>query len=203
VRWRAATVGVLVLAAACTKGGSKPELPGATVPLSQAPTTTTTNPYAVPAVIDAAYVERVLAGLDAAKGDVVRAIIAARTISSDLFERLKSLYADLAQFQVQLDAIQAEGRRNFAAYLPNPGNDHTLVTQLISATPGCIYAKVDRDSSAVAKTTNPRFRSQWVALKRLEPSASTVFNPTGWAYLYEGFESNLQAPARSPCLAVS
>jgi len=67
-------VAVLMTLAACKESGSaSPPVNGATVPTA-APTTTTTNPYAVPQVIDAAYFNRVLAGLDAVEGDVVASL---------------------------------------------------------------------------------------------------------------------------------
>ncbi len=205
MRWpavrRAATAGVgLLLLAACSPGDEPNAQPrGATVPTA-APTTTTTNPYAVPPVIDAAYVNRVLAGLDAVFGDVLRTVIASRTIDSAAFERLKGLYADTAQFNIALAIIQDEGRRDFASYLPNPGENRTTVAELITVASSCVFMRVDRDSSAVAKQENPRFRNQWIALKRLD--SPSLHNPTGWAYLYEGFDRNLQAPAKNPCMSV-
>jgi hypothetical protein len=57
---------VLVLAAACSQSGDE-RGPTATVP-SAPITTQPADPYAVPDVIDAAYVNRVLAGLDAVMG---------------------------------------------------------------------------------------------------------------------------------------
>ena len=70
----------LLASAACSGGGADKGSAGANPTLATDPPrtnptlatvpapTTTTNPYAVPAVIDAAYVNRVLAGLDAADG---------------------------------------------------------------------------------------------------------------------------------------
>src|SRR5205085_10070389 len=69
-------------------GKSEPLVPTATVPVA----TTTTNPYAVPEVIDEAYVNRVLAGLDAAVGDMLRLVVSARTIPPEALERLRALY---------------------------------------------------------------------------------------------------------------
>ena len=60
-----------VLVGACGGGGNDEPLgPTATVPQG----TTTTNPYAVPPVIDEPYVNRVLAGLDQGVGDIVRLV---------------------------------------------------------------------------------------------------------------------------------
>ncbi len=79
-------VALLVLAAC---GGDKEPLgPTATVPQP----TTTTDPYAVPAVIDEAYVNRVLAGLDQAVGDIVRLVVSTRDIPPEVIDRLKAMY---------------------------------------------------------------------------------------------------------------
>ena len=63
-------VGLVVLGAC---GGGDDDALGPTATLPQA--TTTTDPYAVPAVIDEAYVNRVLAGLDQAVGEVTRLVV--------------------------------------------------------------------------------------------------------------------------------
>lgn len=189
----------LLLLLACTSAKPKAQTPGATVP-TEAPTTTTTNPYAVPAVIDAAWINRVLAGLDAANGDVVRAAIANRTLSVDLLDRLRSLYADPDQFQLALDVLQDANRGGFANYLANPGNVLTTVVDIISTAQSCVYIKVKRDYSLVTKTTSATASTQWIAIKALDATLpASRLNPIGWTYIYEGFTRNLQAPTVNPC----
>ena len=51
--------------------------------------TTTTNPYAVPPVIDEPYVNRVLAGLDHSVGDAVRLAMRTRLMDEEVFYRLQ------------------------------------------------------------------------------------------------------------------
>ena len=88
---RLAVVGVLVAALAtgvACGGKDEPLGPTATVPQA----TTTTNPYAVPPVIDEAYVNRVLAGLDQAVGDVIRLVVSSRTLSPEALDRLRTIY---------------------------------------------------------------------------------------------------------------
>ena len=62
------------------------DVPTATVP------TVPPDPYAVPAVIDEAYVNRVLAALDQAVGDVVRMVIRTKVLSPEAIERLQAIY---------------------------------------------------------------------------------------------------------------
>lgn len=198
---RAAAAGVLLLLVACTKGGSKAQTPGATVPTAPPfTTTTTTNPYAVPAVIDAAYVNRVLAGLDAAVGDVTRLVLRTRTIPREAYDRLRALYGTDALLQLKLDSFQSDLAAGPQAIQNSPGNKVSLVKEIISGTPRCIYARVDRDYSAVFVNQNPNTRTQWIALQPVDSNRDpSRYNPSGWAFVYEGFERGFVQPTRNPC----
>lgn len=192
-------VGLLVLAA-CGSDPKKAASPGATVP-TLPPQTTTTNPYAVPAVIDVAYVNRVLAGLDAAQGDLTRLVVNAKTITPEAIDRMKALYATPQRIQNDIDLFQDDMRAGFSNYLPHLGDVKTMATQLITARPSCIYVKVDRDYSAVSRSPDPRYRAQWIALRSIA-SVNLTYNPTAWSLLYDGFESNFQAPSADPCTGI-
>ena len=85
-------------------------------------TTTTTNPYAVPAVIDVAYVNRVLAGLDAVLGDVLRIVKRTNTIPPEAYDHLRALYGDADFLQLKIDGYQRDIREGFRTYRPAPGN---------------------------------------------------------------------------------
>lgn len=104
-------VGAVFLAVlvACSSDPQSSAEPSATVPTAPA-TTTTTDPYAVPAVIDAAYVNRVLAGLDAAFGDIVRELASARRLPDNTPDRLKGVYGDLELFNLQFGVLQRMSR---------------------------------------------------------------------------------------------
>jgi hypothetical protein len=190
-----------LLLGACADKPAAPKAPTATVPTAPA-TTATTNPYAVPAVIDAVYVNRVLAWFDQAEGDVFRSIMSSRTLTPEDVARLRALHASDGTFQVMLDAIQYDLRSGFSGTLPNPGNTRTVVIELLSTKSSCIYAEVDRDYSAVARAPNSSLRTQWVALRRLEPpAAQNPYNATGWGYQMNGgaFGARPAAPATDPC----
>ncbi len=194
---------VLVASGACNSGtDADRDTAGATATVATEPprpaTTTTTNPYAVPAVIDVAYVNRVLAGLDAAMGDTVRLILQTRTIPREAYDRLRAIYGDDQWLQSSIDSFQTDARKSFSQYRPNPGNKMTTVDHLISAATNCIFAKVTRDYSAVA--ANPSApETQWIALK---PVSSTHdpkgYNATTWALIYDGYAPN-RLPPSDPC----
>lgn len=198
----------LLASAACSNGGADKGSAGANPTLATdpprtnptlanlPPATTTTNPYALPAVIDAAYVNKVLAGLDAAVGDVVRLVVSSKTIPPEAFDRLKALYATADTMQLILDGFQLDMRRGFTGYVATPGNKRSSVTQIISARPTCIFVKAERDYRAVSPNALATPDVQWIGLKPLDPSRDpNRYNPTSWAFFYEGFPRDRSEPA--------
>lgn len=197
---RTAVLGICgALLGACADKPAEPAVPSATVQTAPA-TTATTNPYTVPAVIDAAYVNRVLAWFDQVEGDVVRHVIAVRTLTPEDVAVLRAINASDGLFQVALDAYQYTLRTGLGGFLPNPGNVRTVVVEILSAKSSCVYVKVDRDASAVARNPNPSLRTEWVALRRLD-SPPTPSNPTGWGYVLNGGGAGPtpRPPERDPC----
>lgn len=189
---------LLAASAACRTSSAEKAGPTATVATEPAPTTTT-NPYAVPAVIDAAYVNKVLAGLDAVRGDVTRQILAAHTIPRDAYDRMRAIYADDNWLQLRIDSFQSDIRRNFAGYSATPGNEVTTVVQLLSRNPTCIFARVRRDYSAIGPGASTTSDQNWVALKPLDKSRDAGgYNTTSWALFYDGFPEDRSEPP-NPC----
>ena len=179
----------MLVLAACG-GDNQPPVPAATLPQG----TTTTNPYAVPTVIDEAYVNRVLAGLDQGVGDIVRLVVSTRTIPPEAVERLKAFYVGRV-LQLEVDGLQSDVFEGFRGYKANPGNRSTTVTQAIDATPACIFAQVHIDFSAVSIQPDPAFSTQWIVLLPLDPANDPMdYNPTGWTIGFEGFGQDLSAP---------
>ena len=158
------------------------------------PVTPATDPYAVPPVIDAAYVNRVLEALDAANGDVLRMVVESKTIPREALDRLDALY--LGEFlQIQRDLLAADLQSGFANLRSDPANQTTTVTELVTADPDCIFAQVRRDYSPVVLRTNPSLDTQWVMLRPLDPSRDpNNYNPTPWIYTYDGFQPDGTAP---------
>jgi hypothetical protein len=165
----------------------------ATVP---APTTTT-NPYAVPAVIDAAYVNRVLASLDALLGDVLRIVKRTNTIPQEAYDRLKAVYIEPEFLQLRIDSFQRDIREGFRGYRPDPGNKASTVLRILTTRPSCIFVEVRRDYSAVG--LNARTSTEWVALTKHDPSRDpSRYNATPWAMTYDGFPPDRSQPP-DPC----
>jgi len=132
---------VALLAPACSDRGADKGSAHVNPTLATAPLrTTTTNPYAVPAVIDVAYVNRVLSGLDAANGDITRLVVRTRTIPREAYDGLKALYADPDFLQIQIDNFQNDLRKGLAGYKSEPGNATTIVSRLITSRPTCVFA---------------------------------------------------------------
>jgi hypothetical protein len=192
---RLAVVGVVVAAMLmCCGGKEEPLGPTATVPQG----TTTTNPYAIPPVIDAAYVNRVLAGLDQVVGDVTRLIVSSRKISPEAVEGLRSIYVDEDQFQLELQLLQSGLSRGFEGVREHPGNRVTTISELISTQSECVFAKVNLDASAVAVSADPALQTQWIAIVPLRDARAAIPNITGWGFIYQGFEEDQTAPS-DPC----
>lgn len=192
----------LVLAAlpACSSPPADTARPSATV-RTEPVTTTTTNPYAVPAVIDVAYVNRVLAGLDAAVGDAVRMVTKAKGIPPEAYDRLKAVYADPDRLQRAIDGLQRDVRNHFIDYRLPPGNAVTVTTQLITSRQTCIFAQVSRDYSTVGTNPLPNLDVQWIGLKPINYDRDPGhLNPTQWTFVYDGFQSDRSQPP-NPCVS--
>jgi hypothetical protein len=193
---RVVVVGVALTVAAaalvaCDRGGdSGADSPTATVP------TTPPDPYAVPAVIDEAYLNRVLAALDQAFGDVVRMVVSTKTLSPEAIQRLQALYVgDALNLQFQL--FQADILNGLTGYKAAPGNVKTKATKLITVRPECVFAQVSRDYAEVSVKPDPRLGTQWVAIvpRNNHPGE---YNETPWLYIYDGFSKTFSRPA-DPC----
>ncbi|MGH9277790.1 MAG: hypothetical protein ACRD12_06735 [Acidimicrobiales bacterium] len=190
---------VLALLAAC-RGGNDKLLPTATVPTAPE-TTTTTLPYAVPPVIDAAYVNRVIDGLDAITGDANRLVVETRTTPREVFDRMRAIYARDEDVDLRLKDFANAVSRGLPYVKPNPGNRKSVVREILSSSPNCIYVRVNRDYSSLAfgAATDT---TEWIAIRPLDRARDPYgLNPTGWAYVFEGFISDRGRPERDPCLA--
>ncbi|MEW6152820.1 MAG: hypothetical protein AB1673_02365 [Actinomycetota bacterium] len=192
-------VGVVVtvaVATGCSNGAQPQSAPvqGATVPTA-APTTTTTNPYAVPDQIDAAYVNRVLAGLDAIEGDIFREVRATKNLTPEIVHRVGALYTNLTAAGVLVNVYQVGMALDFSGYVDNPGNAVTTVTEMLTTRSTCVYVRGLRDQKARAQTPSAA-HEVWIALR---PKPLDTLNPIGWGYQYNGSTVERQAPPTNPC----
>jgi hypothetical protein len=166
--------------------------PGATVPTT-ARVTTTTDPYAVPPVIDVAYVNKVLGALDGAYGEVVRSLVSTGTVSPGITDRLKAIYAD-DLVQLRLASFEKAKANGFSNYRSPPGDRRTVVTELSTADGQCVFAHVSRDYSAVTSRVSPEQTSEWVTLVPKPGTLGRTTNSTPWILTYDGFERDGRGP---------
>jgi hypothetical protein len=189
----------MLLLTACSPKSTGAATPSATVATEPA-RTTTTGPYDIPPVIDAAYVNRVLAGLDAVYGDVTRMVVSTKRLPPEALARLRAIYDDPGVLQLKIDAIQTVGLTQLSQLRSNPGNQLTMIGNLITVRPNCVFASVTRDFTQVVPNASG-VDHLWVALVPLNPVQDpNHYNLTAWAYRYEGFPPSRTQPT-DPCAA--
>lgn len=182
--------GVVVLAlGACTRGdgrGTDPTIPTRPVVTSAA------DPYAIPGVIDAAYVNRVLAALNQIDGDFIRLLVQTRTLGPGARTLVRAIYND-PEFDVEVRSLET---LDFSLAKQPPGNRKSSVTEVVTASASCILAKVRSDYSAVVVT--PEDQPGKVEVVTLRPKQAGAdpqsLNPTPWAYAHLGLIGVDEAP---------
>ena len=188
----------LLVAASCDDRAGDPGN-GATVP-EEATTTSTTapaDPYAVPDVIDTAYVDRVLAALYKVDGDAGRIIVREGEIVPDAANTLRAIYGRDA-LSDQLDQWGESVGDRFRGLRSPPGDIKATVTALRSAKPTCVFAAVLMDFSGTAAVASDPIPT-YIALFQKEPAEDPAnVNPTPWAIGLNAFSIN-GAPPEDPC----
>jgi len=201
--WRSGlAVAVIMLLVACSDDDpptrTAPSIPEATA----APSTTNPDPYAIPPVIDEAYINRVLAALDAAYGDAIRSSIREGAMTEESLQILDAIYTG-ESLRERVNLLQGDAEKGFRDYRTNPGSVETTVARMISSTPDCSFMNVRRNYQGVATNPPPPDTDQYVGLrKRRSEDGGDGHNPTPWIIVYDGFlESGSQPP--NPCTASS
>lgn len=174
---------VALLAVSCTSAGGGDGIK----PLPETTTTTTQATgasYAVPAVIDTAYIDRVLAALDQVEGDAVRGLVAGGDVDAESVARLRAIYND-PEFERARSGLLETGADGVGEFKQPPGNRRTTVTQVLTASPTCILVEATTDFSAVA-TSPPPLNPAKYDLFTMRPSRAendpAQLNPTPWSY---------------------
>lgn len=205
VVWRsgAAVAAVLLFTAGCSDDDPPPRSAASIPEATAAPATTNPDPYAIPSVIDEAYLNRVLAALDNANADAVRSSMREGAMTEESLQILRALYSGEALSE-RVNLLQDDAENGFRGYKPNPGSVKTTITKIISSTPKCAFVSVLRDYKAVA--ANPSLEEgtvQYVGMRELPSEDDPDHrNPTPWIIVYDGFlESGSQPP--DPCTASS
>lgn len=177
---------VVVLLTACSGGRSK----GA----AAAGPTTTGPPATDTSAADIASVNHILAGLDGVMGDLQRILAKERQITPDVTDRLRAIYAG-PELLNQIDAFKADVASGLLGYKAVPGNRVTTVSRLITATPICMFAEVQRDYSPVAVGLSSKPTTLYVVLINKEDGDDPKhLNPTPWTMIYDGVEANGSQP---------
>ena len=196
---------VLALAGGCTRGGgtgADPTVPAETSPPT-APSTSTSAPpdiATIPAVIEQAYLDRVLAAIDEIDGRATRIIVEQKRLVPEAAELLAAIYDD-EEFsgQTHVWATTIDRDPTFAGFKPDPGARRTTVSRIISGSPVCVWMAVTRDYSAVAaRARSPQ--TEYVAVRPLDKANDPKgLNPTAWMITLEGYNRDGSEP-EDPCV---
>lgn len=202
----AAAVTVLALAGgACSSGDDDSAGPTTTMPAALPTTTTTTqpaDPYAIPEVIDEAYVNRVLAALDQIDGDVLRRVVANEGIDPEVLKMLRAIYND-PQYEIELEGFRALLSRGLGNFKSPPGNRKTIASRLITARRDCIFLEASTDFSEVLKAEPPDAsdeREVFTLRPTQEGANPNGLNPTSWSVVNAEVIGHAEAPkSRATC----
>lgn len=190
---------LLVLLAAFAGCGSHDRSgPTARVAEQAPPTTIATidDPYAVPQVIDVAYINQVLAALDHIYGEAIRTLVRDRAVTPQFTDLMRSIYTEEQLHQITDLAAHARDK-GFSTMSPTPADPKTVVQRVLRASVTCIFVAVDRELSPVSAPgpTIP-VPQNYIALQRSADSpAARDPNPTIWRMAYEGFRPDGSEPA--------
>jgi hypothetical protein len=178
-------VGLVVLAApGCRGDGGR----GAddTLPPPPSTTSTTALSYDVPAVIDEAYVTRVMQALDHVYGDAVRLLATTRQVNEDFLRYLVAIHNPRIYGLVQdlWVKTQAQGFDGLAAA---PADPRTRIDKLLRADRDCVLVEGDRDFTPLHRRDDPTNHSPFVALTPLRGERNPGnLNPTPWTINFYG-----------------
>lgn len=198
---------VLVLAAllgACFgRGGDGDHGTGPTVPPGGTSSTTSTTAvsYDVPAVIDLAYVQRVVSAFDHALGDAIRVLVRDRAMSDEFLQYLVGLYTE-PEFETQQRAWSESVASGFIERTASPpGDPKTTVFRLERSDPKCIIVRADRDYAATLKRgeTQPvTAQDDYLVLVAKGTNRDPLaINPTPWRMSFDGYKNDNTIPLNS------
>lgn len=187
---RLSAAALCLLLAGCSAASSSPRAEGgASLPPPAPPGPGPSAGYAVPAVITAAYVQRVLDALDSVDGEAFRMVKATGSLPPGALERIRAITTP-SFFAEQSSILMDQMRSGFSSLRPDPGAPHDEVQGIVSASHACIFASVSRDLSALV-TSLPAQRREYLTLRpRQDPGALEGLDPTPWAIGFIGYESD-------------
>lgn len=191
---RALLVAALLLGA-CNGGGGSGS--GTTLPPPVSTTDSTVPDYSVPAVIDAAYVEKVMAALDHVYGDAIRILARERKITQDFLEHLAAIYT-AQEFEFAQGVWVRDVASGLKGLVPVPGDPTTDVKQLVKSDHSCILFSAARSFSATRSTPDQQTPQWFIALIPKNGPDPKRLNPTPWVIDFDGFKQD-GSPPGGPC----
>lgn len=181
---------VVAWASACDggAGGTEDTLP------PEESTTTTVASYAVPDVIDAAYVGRVMQALDHVYGDAVRHLAQTRRVDEEFLKPLVAIHNPRIFGLVQDLWVKTQAH-NFPFLSAAPADPLTRMDRLIRADRDCVLLEGDRDVTPLFTQEDATNHDRYVALVPLRPERNPDrINPTPWVINFVGQQSDGSAP---------
>lgn len=166
-----------------------------TLPPRPSSTDTSLPDYSVPEVIDAAYVEKVMAALDRVYGDAIRTLARERRITQEFLERLVAIYTP-DEFKLAQDIWVRDAAGGLEGLLANPGDPRTTVTRLVRSDHDCVVAGVDRTFEATRSRPDKPTPPRYIAL--IPKKSELPLNPTPWLISFDGFKDDGSEP-KEPC----
>jgi hypothetical protein len=157
-----------------------------TLPPPVATTTTTAVSYAVPAVIDQAYVAKVMAALDHVYGDAVRHLAQTRRIDDQFLKSLVAIHNPRI-FQLAEDLWVRIQARGFAGLAATPGDPVTRIDKLLRADRQCILLQGDEDLTPLFERDDATNHHKFVALTPIRADRNPdAINKTPWTVNLSG-----------------
>lgn len=187
VRWARLLLAVALLGG-CSGGRDDDSLPPSV-------STSTAPDYSVPAVIDVAYVEKVMEALDHVYGDAIRILAKERQITKEFLEHLAAIYTP-KEFEIAQEIWVKDIAAGLVGLLPTPGDPRTTVLRLVRVEPQCVVAAVDRDFTATRDRPVVTTPQHFVGL--VPSSDASDLNPTPWRLSFDGFKDDGSEP-QEPC----
>ena len=186
---------LILLLAGCTASSGGGALPATTTTLlppletttSVAPTSSTVAAaFAVPAVIDLPYVQRVLEELYHLNGEAIRHAYANKAPDAESDERLEAIFGGprLVSAKKVLRDLAENGYRVFAN---PPGDAKIRAKEIVQAVQTCLIIRADLDLGPQYSDPRP---PQPQAIIQIEGSDVLPYNPTGWRIVGAGTPIN-------------
>ncbi len=156
--------------------------PAETTTTTAATTTTTLSEFAVPAVIDLPYVQRVLEAIYHLDGEATRHAYATKAVDAEVDQRLEAIFGDpvLTNAKRALRESAAEG---FSVFANPPGDAKVRAVEIIQATPTCIIVRANLDYGPQFKEYRPPRPEAIIQMARAD---ILPYNPTGWGVTVAG-----------------